>query len=169
MPVVNPTPPNNSGVAAAFAEAVKQEQERRIEVQERLLSSVYEKANAYSQIVLGVGYVSIFAAWSFTKELLTPNEVLWSALLASLSAFVFVMFEVLSMFVTSQTVLGLAKAARSKPGELDQIMVENERNERRLMTVYARAWVWCWGFSVITGVLAGLILISAFVGHLLTT
>lgn len=135
------------------------------EAQERLMSSLFDQAKAYSQVVLGIGYVSIFASWAFTKDFLSKNEVFWSALLVSLSIFVFVIFEVLSMFLTSRTLLGVAEAVQN-PAQFSAILEKRRKADAKLFKGYARSWVWCWAFSVLTGVGSAFILLGAFIGHL---
>jgi hypothetical protein len=133
--------------------------------QEKLFTSSFDKAKTYSQIVSGIGYAGIFAGWSFTKPFLTRGEIFWSAFLASLSIMSFVLFEVFTSFVTSRSLLRLAKALQDKPRFL-QIMQESERSEKRLHFMYAKAWLVIWPFSFATGVAAAAILLGAFAGHL---
>ncbi len=159
-PVIKASPPPQPIIQAPATA------EQLAAAQEKLLTATFDQAKAYSQIVLGIGYVSIFAAWSFTREFLTRDQILWSALLASLSIFVFVLFEVLSMFVSSKTLLVVAEAA-SRPQEFNSILLSHQAGQMRLMSIYARCWAWCWGFSFLTGVSSALILLGAFVGHLL--
>lgn len=149
-------------------EAIRAAQQANSEIEKaqiRLVTATFDQAKAYAHVVLGIGYVSIFAAWGFTREYLTREQIFWSAFLASLSIFVFVLFEVFSMFVTSRTLLKLAEAVRN-PARFHEVIAENERKDRALLQSYARSWILCWGFSVVTGVAAALILLGAFVGQL---
>ena len=133
--------------------------------QEKLFSSAFDKAKAYSQIISGIGYAGIFAGWSFTKPFLSREEIFWSAFLASLSIMSFVLFEVFTSFVTSRSLLGMAKALEDKSRFLS-VMEANERKEKKLRLLYAKAWFVIWPFSFVTGVAAAGILIGAFAGHL---
>jgi hypothetical protein len=133
--------------------------------QERLFTSAFDKAKTYSQVVHTIGYAGIFAAWSFTKSLLTPGQLFWSAFLATLSIMFFVLFEVLTMFVISRSFMGMAKALRDKSKFLE-VMQQNEKEQRRLHVVYMQVWAPIWIISFSTGVAAAGILLGAFAGHL---
>jgi hypothetical protein len=158
MPAVTPEPNPHLGGPILSEDILK--------ANERLVTSSFDQAKAYSQIVLGIGYVSIFAAWSFAKEFISRDQALWSALLASLSVFVFVLFEVFSMFVTSRTLLALV-AATQQPQNFHRVLEEWRKKDAKLVRSYGRCWVWCWFFCVITGVGSAFILLGAFVGALL--
>jgi len=136
--------------------------------QEKLFTASFDKAKTYSQIVSGIGYAGIFAAWSFTKPFLTRGEVFWSALLAALSIMAFVLFEVFTSLITSRSLLGLARALEDKSRFL-AVMQENEKREKRLHFAYAKAWLILWPLSFVTGVAAAGILLGAFVGNLIVT
>lgn len=135
------------------------------EAQERLVTSTFDKAKTYSQVVLSVGYVGLFASWSFTKAFLTNTEVFLSATLATLSLLVFVLFEVITMFFTSWNLLALQQAVQDRE-HFKQILDAHELKSKKLNISYRRIWVICWGFSVITGVASAGILMGAFLCHL---
>lgn len=138
-----------------------------IEAQEHLVTASFDKAQAYSQVVLGIGYVSIFAAWGFTKEYLTRGEVLWSALLACVSIVFFVLFDVFTMFISSRTVLQLNKAVE-KPERFQEILNQYKETNIKWSRRYVIAWCFCWPASFGTGISSAGILIWAFVTHLLS-
>lgn len=135
------------------------------EAQERLITSSFDKAKAYFQVVLSIGYVGLFASWSFTKAFLTENEVFWSATLAILSLLVFVLFEVITMFFTSWNLLALQQAVQDRE-HFKQIIDAHEIKSKKLNVSYRRVWIICWLFSVITGVAAAGILMGSFLCRL---
>lgn len=132
---------------------------------EQYVKTSFENAKSYSQIVLGIGYVSIFAAWGFTKDYLTRGEVLWSALLVCISVAFFILVEVFTAFINSRNVLRLAKAVQ-KPQELEQSLVEINKTIGKLALIYSWVWMICWPVSFSTGIVSGGILIWAFITHL---
>ncbi len=136
-----------------------------LEAQERLLTASYDKASSYSQVVLGIGYVSIFAAWGFTKEFLTRGEVLWSALLACISIVFFVLFDVITMFMASKAILGLSSALKN-PETFLQTLESHKKKEEKWSRSYAVAWIVCWPISFSTGIASAGVLLWAFVVHL---
>lgn len=138
-----------------------------IKAQERLLTATFDQARAYSQVVLGIGYVSIFASWGFTKEYLTRGEVLWSALLACISLVFFVMFDVFTTFMASRSILNLASAI-DNPTQYLQKVEEKKLRDMRWRKIYTRTWVVCWPVSFVSGIASAAILLKAFVTHLLS-
>jgi hypothetical protein len=132
---------------------------------EQYVKISFENAKSYSQVVLGIGYVSIFAAWGFTKDYLTRGEVLWSALLVCISIAFFILVEVFTTFINSRNVLKLAKAVQ-KPQELEQNLVEINQKNAKWALIYSWVWMICWPISFGTGIASGGILIWAFITHL---
>lgn len=137
-----------------------------IEAHERLVTSSFDKAQAYSQVIFSIGYVGIFAASGFTKEYLTREEILWSALLACISIVFFVLFEVFKMFISSRTILQLRNAIRN-PELFQQKLKQYEDRNKIWEFRYTIAWYVCWPISASTGIGAAAILMWAFVVHLL--
>src|SRR5229473_781460 len=65
-----------------------------VEIQIRIIAGAYEKANAYTNLIILAGYAGLFALWQFTKDNLSRTQVLVSALLTLTSITIFVLFEI---------------------------------------------------------------------------
>lgn len=138
-----------------------------VEVQKELLSHAFGQAQAYTNVVLGMGYAGFFAIWSFLKPELSKAEVLWSALLVSISLAAFILFEVFQSFLRSRSILGLSQTV-ADPSKF-QAEIEAFRKAER-SRVIAQRYVWAVAFlvSVTAGFGAVLILLWAFVRSLFT-
>ena len=137
-------------------EFMKHLQEEKLEEQKRvakeiidahikILSASYDKAIAYTNIIIIAGYASFFAMWSFTKEFLSPREVLWSALIMSISIVTFVFFEVYKMYFTSWALLSLANVTSdpgttTDPNKLLAGMQEHDKQARERVVRFGRIW-----------------------------
>lgn len=86
----------------------KQQQEKLTsqisEAQLKLLTVSYDKAASYTTVIIFGGYAGIFALWQLSKEFLSKEQALWSALLVLVSLLAFVLFEVIKMILVARTV-----------------------------------------------------------------
>src|SRR6266700_379417 len=73
-----------------------------VETQIRIIAGAYEKANAYTNLIVLAGYAGLFALWQFTKDLLSRTQVLTAALLILTSIIIFVLFEIYKAHYTSR-------------------------------------------------------------------
>src|SRR5262245_39174102 len=62
--------------------------------QKELLASQYNQAAAYTQVIIGAGYVSFFVVWETLHDILPRTALLASALWLCISVLLFVTFEV---------------------------------------------------------------------------
>ena len=110
-----------------------------------ILSAAYDKAMAYTNLIMIAGYVSFFTMWSFTREYLSKGQVLWSALIMTVSIVVFVSYEVLKMIVSSRTLLRFNRAIsdpalQTDPDALASALAKHQ-NEVQEQTVWlGRFW-----------------------------
>lgn len=162
MPAALP-PEQKSHNAGGFVRNVNSD---LLETQKELLSSAYSQAQAYTNVILGAGYAGFFAAWGFTRDQLTPTQVLWSALLVTLSLLSFVLFEVYKSFYTSQALLGLSRTVQD-PSQFAQLL-EKWKLERRSAEIrFGRIWASTFWITLLSGLAGGLVLIYSFVSSLI--
>jgi hypothetical protein len=141
---------------------------KRVEAQKEVLAGIYSQAMAYTNLVIGAGYVAFFATWAFTRSFLTPRQILWSALLMTISVLAFVAFEVYKSFFISLSVLKLDKATHAvNDASFVKAIQEYERDQRTRQIVAGRVWIVAFAVCVVTGFGAGLVLLYAFVENLL--
>ncbi len=128
-------------------------------------NSLFDQASNYTKLVLGLGYVGFFAAWSGTKANLRPIELVASALLMCLSLFGYIVFEILQARFLSKVGIDLARTL-SKPGLEMSAIAEYKRRTAKAQEYYFKLWGWIFHLCAGTGILGALILIVAFVRSL---
>jgi uncharacterized membrane protein (DUF2068 family) len=93
--------------------AAQQQQEKAVndivETQIKIVSATFDKAVAYTNVIVIGGYAAFFGLWSLTKQYMTAMQARWAALLMLLSASTFVFFEVYKMIVTTKALHDRAK------------------------------------------------------------
>jgi hypothetical protein len=137
-----------------------------LEAQKELLSAAYSQAQAYTSLILGAGYAGFFAAWGFTRDQLSAPQILWSALLVTLSLMSFVLFEVYKSFYVSRALLALGRTVQD-PAQFPQLL-ENWKAERRDADIrFGRIWAGSFWVTLPSGLGGGLILIYGFVSSLI--
>ncbi|WP_171165069.1 hypothetical protein [Usitatibacter palustris] len=76
--------------------------EKLVEIETKLVSAIYDKAVAYTNLVVAAGYAAFFGLWAITKPYASPGLLQWAALLMLASAATFVIFEIYKMWRTTQ-------------------------------------------------------------------
>ncbi|MCP8939385.1 hypothetical protein NK718_12745 [Alsobacter sp. SYSU M60028] len=124
-------------------EELKKHVKERQAIFVEILSKTYDRAAAYTNVVLIGGYAAAFTIWSNTKMFLPKSATLWTGglLLLSLSAFVF--FEVIKMVLNAKLFLSMYSLALSEqePVAFERKVKEAQLAEQRLSVVMVRWWI----------------------------
>ena len=140
------TPQN---LAEVIAHIAKQEQAKLAaqigEAQEKLLTTSFDKAATYTTVIIFGGYAGFFALWQLSKDYLSKEQALWSALLILISLLSFVLFEVAKMILVTKSVfrkLAPLKdpAIKNNPQLLLQALQEIEQAQTKGMLGFIVAW-----------------------------
>ena len=88
-----------------FIQQIPVEERKRVAIaisdaQVKLISTIYDKATSYTNIIIVAGYAGFFALWSNTKQFLTPFQARLAAVLMGISICIFVFFEIYKMTLT---------------------------------------------------------------------
>jgi hypothetical protein len=127
-----------------------------------ILAFSYNSAAAYTNVILGAGYVGYFATWSFVHDRLTPLTELWTALLVLVSLLSFICFEVYKSFYISQSLEALHVVV-SDPAHIVQRTAEYEKKMESLSIQMFTTWRWAFWITLTTGIAGASVLISAVV------
>lgn len=145
--------------------------EKMIETLVKILSSSYDKAIAYTNVVIVAGYAAFFAIWGGTKPVLTEWLAITSALLMVVSAAVFVFFELFKMVQSSRSFLQLQGIAADEQARKDPEVFQSkvkafEASQRQDSLRFLKVWVVVMYVTVSTAVLAVALLVSNYVSIL---
>ena len=134
--------------------------------QKELVSSSYEQAKSYSNIIMLGGYAGLFAIWNFTKDDLEKWQSFTIGLLAVVSVLIFVVFELISTWLRGKQANSLI-IQLNEAEEMHKFPEEYGKSQRETMEKYMKVWPYFFFGSVITGVGAAGILIYSFISGLL--
>lgn len=116
-----------------------------VDRQIKVLSATFDKAVAYTNLIIIAGYGGFFGLWALTKDYRTSREAGYAALCMLGSASIFVGFEVYKMIVA--TVMLHKRGAilqdpkvKSDPRELGKKLDDYEREFEWWNTSIIRAW-----------------------------
>ena len=156
----------------AVKEAAKAAEQKAIDElidrQIRVVAGSFEKAAAYTNIIVLAGYAAFFGLWQLTKPLLSPKLALLAALLMSISAITFVVFEIYKTWASSRSILRLDQILLD-PGKANNLQVllqafrDHADKERREHLVQIQIWYVAFLISVITGIGGAAILMFLFI------
>ena len=128
-----------------------------------MITAIYDKASAYNKVIVGLGYGGFFAAWSGTKQHLSPKLLVASALCETVSLILFVGMEIWGVYVTNH-LLSKFLDALSRPGADLSAAIQTDRKEKlRLTRPIQKTNYFAFPVSAVTGLAGGLILICTFV------
>ena len=129
-------------------------------------SAMYDKGSAYNKIIVGLGYGGFFAAWSGTKQHLSPKLLVASALCEAVSLFLFVVIEIWDVAVTNHLSIEFANAVNRPDADLSAAIQTHQKKLLRLTRPIQKANKIAFPVSLLTGLAGGVILICAFVAGL---
>jgi hypothetical protein len=148
--------------------ALEQEHEQRIEAIVKIPAGLYEKAVAYTNVIIIAGYAAFFAVWANTKTYLGKRETLWAALLMTVSIIFFVLWETTKMFVTTRGLMKLRNELNNARPETFVARLDELKNaESRLYLKLLPIWYVVLAVCVISGISADVILINGFLRELI--
>ncbi len=146
--------------------ALKEEHDRRIETMIKVMSALYDKAAAYTNIIMAAGYAGFFAVWSNMKAYMSPTEMRVSALCMLVSLLVFVLWEVTKMILTSRNLHRLLEVIQAPQTEFDAKLKKQQHDERLFNIGFLRAWRIVLVSAIAPALVASAILIYSFITHL---
>lgn len=165
--------PDLSRLAETLAQQERDRISREIvETQIKIVSALYDKAVAYTNVIILGGYASFFGLWSLTKPYLPPALARLAALLMLLSVLTFVLFEVFKMVVTTrslhrQSLILSDPEGINDPSILLRRLQEFSQAERKTSIRFVKVWVANVAIAVSTGLTAAGILLYCFVSGLI--
>jgi hypothetical protein len=148
-------------------DAEKKRQEKEIADQEKaranlieIQAKVYDKATAYTNLIIAGGYAGSFALWAATRAQLTTKTNVAVALALTVSLASFILFEVYKMTLTAIIFLRNRKflTAPLTPAEFNEQAKANDRRNQKLMLVFMPVWV-CVMFVSVGGALVAFALL----------
>jgi hypothetical protein len=157
-------------------QAALQEQQRQAnqlaDAQVKLMTVLFDKATAYTNLIILGAYAGFFGLWQITKEYLSKQQALWSALLMLISLLFFVLFEVVKMIVIQRNITAKATALRKpetkqSPTALAKVFGEIDQTHERVNYHFMHYWIFTTVVTVGAGIAATAVLCYAFIVGLL--
>jgi len=113
------------------------------------------------------GYVGLFAVWNFTKNDIEQWQSIAVGLLAILSVLSFVLFEIYGTWLRTTESFNLMRQLKEAES-LNKFPVDYGKQEMIRSERLAKIWPYFFFFTLVSGILAGGILIWAFVTKLIS-
>ena len=146
----------------------KSMQKQQIEALKEIISHTYSKSISYSNVIIIAGYVAFFSIWNFVKDKLSDTAMLYVALLGSLSAILFVLFEVYKMISGALHFRKLSKSLQQTK-DPQTVITKLQEDLKNFELRQHRFWIYMLIPTLLTGLLAAAILIYCIFSTLLNT
>jgi len=130
-----------------------------IQEQKNMLQESMTSAQAYTNIIMVVGYAALFTLWTQTKGTLTAASTLSAGILIAVSALFFVGWEVFGMVVRSKINIALAKAV-SDPFEYERRMMNFRDDQQAFARRFYPIWAVVVSIAVVFAIAGFIVLLS---------
>ncbi|MGH8428493.1 MAG: hypothetical protein ACRES7_11030 [Gammaproteobacteria bacterium] len=137
-----------------------------VQKQREMLISSYEQSKSYANIIIFGGYAGLFAVWNFTRDNLEKWQSLAVGLLAITSITIFVVFELISLWLRSNQIKNLIEQL-GQAKELERFPEEYNKSEMERAVKFMAVWQYFFFGAVLTGIGAAAILIYSFICNLI--
>jgi hypothetical protein len=136
-------------------------QKQQIDALKEIVAHAYSKATAYSNVIIIAGYVALFSIWSVTRDKLPVKAMFVVALLITLSAALFVLFEVFKMVASGIYFRKITKSLEGVGGPelISKIQQQSKGFELRV----ARVWIFVLVPTLLFGLSALGVLVYYFI------
>jgi len=149
-------------VQVLAAKAQEAERQQRIDVIIKVASALYDKAVAYTNVIILAGYAAFFATWNTMKANMSRAEMLLAAFCITFSLVFFVFWEVTKMIINSKSLTGLMKVLSAPPQDFDKRLAEQQKAEQRLNVRLMKYWIIILALTVGPGLIAAAVLLVSF-------
>jgi hypothetical protein len=129
-------------------------------------SSMYDKASTYTKVIVGLGYGGFFAAWSGTKQHLSPKALVASALFITVSLVLYIVFEICQTMIMSYLSIQFANTVNQPGADVSDALQKYKSKALKLTTPLLSVWKIVFPVSALTGLAGAGILIYAFIAGL---
>jgi hypothetical protein len=132
-------------VAAGRSAQEKAEEGQADKVRKYLVelnSKMFEKAQAYLNVVILAGYAGGFATWSATRANLPPNANVAIALALASSLLVFVLWEVFGMILRSRSFNRMRPLLTKAKSAKEFLAAVTSIEEQQAKDAIALTWAW---------------------------
>jgi fatty acid desaturase len=82
--------------------AAREDHEKKIEALIKVQAAIFDKAAAYTNLVIVAGYAAFYAVWSKSEAYLPGTWFVLCALLVTFSALTFICFEVFKSLINRE-------------------------------------------------------------------
>jgi hypothetical protein len=134
-----------------------------------ITTKTYDKAAAFTNIIMVAGYAAAFTIWAYTRAQLPPRANIIVALALLVSVVTFVAFEVLKMVVSARIFMRTRKVlvASSTPTAFLRAVEEAKRSDERTLLRFMPIWRVVLTVCALAALVAFLLLLYNFVALLL--
>ena len=141
--------------------AAREDHEKKIEALIKFQAAIFDKAAAYTNLVIVAGYAAFYAVWSKSEAYLPGTWFVLCALLVTFSALTFICFEVFKSLINQEVFKGLIEVVNAPQGKIDIKLDAQKIKEAKLTARIMRMWIVVFPITLFTGLSgAGLLLVG---------
>lgn len=127
-----------------------------IEAWVRANRDYFAELNDYNAKVISFGYIAFFSLAAFVRESAPPKPFIWAMALMSLSVAIFVLYEIMFIYLTNRYASDLSKAIENLP---DDSILNSVNDAKLIWEVRLQKWNALFLLSSLTFAVFSLILL----------
>lgn len=136
--------------------------EKQVEALIKINASLFDKAAAYTNLVIVAGYAVFYTVWSKSEAYLPSTWFVAAALLVTFSALTFICFEVFKLLINRETFKCLDEVVKAAHNQISNKIEKYELRNAKLSARVMRAWIIVFPVTLTTGLCGAVILLVGF-------
>jgi hypothetical protein len=148
-------------------EAAIKSYDQRVEATIKMLTASYDKAAAYTNLMIVAGYAGGFAVWNSVKSILSHRSIAAVGLLLSFSLLSFVLWEVTGMVNNTKNLSAFNESLHGPFAQFEKSLQDAQAQADRRSLSHQRFWPVALWATLLPAFMAGLILFYNFVYQLI--
>ncbi len=128
-----------------------------------IIARSYDKASAYSHLIIMAGYALFFSFWGNVRNEVNPFWGRVSVVTMLFSVIFFIIWEIIMMICTSLNFRKLHKIQKISPDKFEEHIKKIEKEEKEFEANLAQFWVFELFLTIIPGFAGAIILITLYV------
>lgn len=163
-----PLAPENENLISQIIHAVRQQNDLLLlnmdlvtEHRAKIINASFEKAMAYSNVIITLGYAALFTILNYTKENIGHRAFIVTCVLIGISILFYVGFTIYSMIYNIREIkyqIPLTQINEVEKFQVEEVIYQIRCAHR--LKAHVKVWQITFIISVVTGIAAALIIIG---------
>lgn len=127
----------------------------------------FDKAVAYTNVIMLGGYAALFTAWNFAGKLMDSTDIAIVGSLITISCLAFTFWEVYKILYSGRMFKQISNDMAKNPNEAIKLLFEHGEEQLKHNFMHMKLWVAMLWVALPTGFGAALMIAYVFLAHII--